>query len=45
MARAFNQARTGWLNLTRGLGYDDVIEASCPGKVPALVAADVAVPA
>lgn len=40
--RAFNQARTGWLNLTRGLGYDDVIEASCPGKVPALVAADVA---
>ncbi|MGI5176250.1 hypothetical protein ACQEVZ_07985 [Dactylosporangium sp. CA-152071] len=41
-SRAFNQARTGWLNLTRGLGYDDVIEASCPGKVPALVAADVA---
>ena len=40
--RAFNQARTGWLNLTRGLGYDDVVEASCPGKVPALVAADVA---
>jgi hypothetical protein len=40
--RAFNQARTGWLNLARGLGYDDVIEASCPGKVPALVAADVA---
>ncbi|MEV8504907.1 hypothetical protein AB0368_08760 [Actinoplanes sp. NPDC051475] len=40
--RAFNQARTGWLNLTRGLGYDDVIEVSCPGKVPALVAADVA---
>ncbi|MEU2170928.1 hypothetical protein ACH47V_25730 [Micromonospora chersina] len=40
--RAFNQARTGWLNLMRGLGYDDVIEASCPGKVPALVAADVA---
>jgi hypothetical protein len=41
-SRAFNQARTGWLNLTRGLGYDDVLEASCPGKVPALVAADVA---
>ncbi|MEU4690389.1 hypothetical protein [Actinoplanes sp. NPDC023714] len=41
-SRAFNQARTGWLNLTRGLGYDDVVEASCPGKVPALVAADVA---
>lgn len=40
--RAFNQARTGWLNLARGLGYDDVVEASCPGKVPALVAADVA---
>ncbi|MDG6106488.1 hypothetical protein Daura_26990 [Dactylosporangium aurantiacum] len=41
-SRAFNQARTGWLNLTRGLGYDDLAEASCPGKVPALVAADVA---
>jgi hypothetical protein len=41
-SRAFNQARTGWLNLTRGLGYDDLVEASCPGKVPALVAADVA---
>ncbi|WP_051366354.1 hypothetical protein [Hamadaea tsunoensis] len=41
-SRAFNQARTGWLNLLRGLGYDDVLEASCPGKVPALVAADVA---
>jgi hypothetical protein len=40
--RAFNQARTGWLNLMRGLGYDDVVEATCPGKVPALVAADVA---
>jgi len=42
VTRAFNQARTGWLNLMRGLGYDDAIEASCPGKVPALVAADVA---
>jgi hypothetical protein len=41
-SRAFNQARTGWLNLTRGIGYEDVVEASCPGKVPALVAADVA---
>jgi hypothetical protein len=41
-SRAFNQARTGWLNLARGLGYDDLIERSCPGKVPALVAADVA---
>jgi hypothetical protein len=41
-SRAFNQARTGWLNLTRGLGYDDVVERCCPGKVPALVAADVA---
>jgi hypothetical protein len=41
-SRAFNQARTGWLNLTRGLGYDDLVEQSCPGKVPALVAADVA---
>jgi hypothetical protein len=41
-SRAFNQARTGWLNLTRGLGYDDVVEARCPGKVPALVASDVA---
>lgn len=41
-SRSFNQARTGWLNLARGLGYDDVVEGSCPGKVPALVAADVA---
>ncbi|MFI6226058.1 hypothetical protein ACIBCR_01920 [Micromonospora echinospora] len=41
-SRAFNQARTGWLNLTRGLGYDDLVDAACPGKVPALVAADVA---
>ncbi|MEV4479009.1 hypothetical protein [Micromonospora coxensis] len=41
-SRAFDQARTGWLNLTRGLGYDDLVEGCCPGKVPALVAADVA---
>lgn len=41
-SRAFNQARTGWLNLTRGLGYEDLVEGCCPGKVPALVAADVA---
>ncbi|MBL7259946.1 hypothetical protein [Paractinoplanes lichenicola] len=41
-SRAFNQARTGWLNATLALGYDDVVEASCPGKVPALVASDVA---
>lgn len=41
-SRAFNQARTGWLNLTRGLGYDELVEACCPGKVPALVASDVA---
>ncbi|BCJ63140.1 hypothetical protein [Polymorphospora rubra] len=41
-SRAFNQARIGWLNLTRGLGYDDLVEGACPGKVPALVAADVA---
>lgn len=41
-SRAFNQARTGWLNLTRALGLGHVVEESCPGKVPALVAADVA---
>jgi hypothetical protein len=41
-SRAFNQARTGWLNVTKALGFDDVVELSCPGKVPALVAADVA---
>ncbi|WP_144123639.1 hypothetical protein [Catellatospora sichuanensis] len=41
-SRAFNQARAGWLNLTATLGYDDVVEAACPGKVPALVASDVA---
>lgn len=41
-SRAFNQARTGWLNLTTALGLADVVEDACPGKVPALVAADVA---
>lgn len=41
-SRAFNQARTGWLNVTKALGFEDVVELSCPGKVPALVAADVA---
>lgn len=41
-SRAFNQARTGWLNLLVGLGLEDLLEESLPGKVPALVAADVA---
>lgn len=41
-SRAFNQARTGWLNLLRGQGLDFLLEGMCPGKVPALVAGDVA---
>lgn len=41
-SRAFNQARTGWLNLTQALGVPQIVEAQCPGKVPALVASDVA---
>ena len=41
-SRAFNQARTGWINLVNGFGLDDALAARLPGKVPALVAADVA---
>lgn len=41
-SRAFNQARTGWLNLTHDLGLSDVLNTFVPGKVPALVAGDVA---
>lgn len=41
-SRAFNQARTGWLGLLGTLGLEAVLEELCPGKVPALVAADVA---
>lgn len=40
--RAFNQARTGWLNLLASLALTDLLETFCPGKAPALVAADVA---
>lgn len=41
-SRAFNQLRTGWLNLTKSLGLEAIAEEACPGKVPALVAGDVA---
>lgn len=40
-SRAWNQARTGWLNLMSDLGLTHVIEGICPGKVPALIAGDV----
>lgn len=40
-SRAFNQARTAWLNLAAAVGFEEAVEAKCPGKVPALVAADV----
>lgn len=41
-SRAFNQARTGLLNLTGALGLEHLMRQSCPGKVPALIASDVA---
>lgn len=41
-SRAFNQARTGWLNLLISLSLTDILDSFCPGKVPALVASDVA---
>lgn len=41
-SRAYNQARTGWLNLTKASGYEALGEVLCPGKIPALIAADVA---
>jgi hypothetical protein len=41
-SRAFNQLRTGWLNLINALNLDNILDTYCPGKVPAMVAADVA---
>ena len=41
-SRAFNQARTGWLSLMKSAGLAAAAAAACPGKVPALVAGDVA---
>jgi hypothetical protein len=40
-SRAFNQARTGWLNLLVGLDLGALLAESLPGKVPALIASDV----
>lgn len=40
-SRAFNQLRTGWLNLLTAMNLEHVLEKSLPGKVPALMAADV----
>lgn len=41
-ARAWDQLRTGWLNITGALDMGAAVEAMCPGKVPSLIAGDVA---
>lgn len=40
-SRAFNQARTGWLNIISALDLKDTTDLICPGKVSALIAGDV----
>lgn len=42
LSRAFNQTRTGWLNVTASLGVDELAQACLPGKAQALIAGDVA---
>ncbi|WP_037972240.1 hypothetical protein [Streptomyces sp. NRRL WC-3742] len=41
-AQAWNTARAHWLALLTELGRTDVLDRICPGKVPRLMAADVA---
>ncbi|MEV1010842.1 hypothetical protein [Streptomyces sp. NPDC049881] len=41
-ARAWSTARADWFALLRTLGAQDITEHLCPGKVPPLVAPDVA---
>jgi len=41
-AGAWNRARDGWFALVEALDMDGIFDAFCPGKVPRLMAADVA---
>ena len=41
-AQAWNTARAHWFALLTELGQDEVLDRFCPGKVPRLMAADVA---
>lgn len=41
-AQAWNTARAHWFALLTELGQDEVLDRICPGKVPRLMAADVA---
>lgn len=41
-AGAWNRAREGWFALVEALGIDALLDELCPGKVPRLMAADVA---
>ncbi len=41
-AGAWNRARDGWFALVEALGMDALLDEFCPGKVPRLMAADVA---
>ncbi|MET9535356.1 hypothetical protein ABZY02_33190 [Streptomyces sp. NPDC006649] len=41
-AQAWNTARAHWFALLTELGHDEVLDRICPGKVPRLMAADVA---
>jgi len=42
VASAWNKARANWIALLDALGMDALLDALCPGKVPRLMAADVA---
>ncbi|MFD5555261.1 hypothetical protein ACFWIA_15660 [Streptomyces sp. NPDC127068] len=41
-ARAWSTARANWFALLTAMGAEEVVDRVCPGKVPVLVAADVA---
>ncbi|MFJ2854440.1 hypothetical protein [Streptomyces rubiginosohelvolus] len=41
-AQAWNTARAHWFALLTELGQDEILDRICPGKVPRLMAADVA---
>ncbi|MER7564037.1 hypothetical protein ABTZ93_13840 [Streptomyces sp. NPDC097941] len=41
-AQAWNTARAHWFALLTELGQDEILDRVCPGKVPRLMAADVA---